>query len=231
MIRVLNVFYIAEYSFSVDDSAMPCDSITSSSECQSAARELGLSDVWAVDDGQTGEMYDPPFCYFEESSLKFNNLGTNTGLCDTYDICLCRQNDFCAITPCGEGQGDCDDDNECEGSLVCGQLNCVMNNTILDCCTSTCHDDSDCNNQECNVDINQCRLDSYSTAWSNCSQASPCAHGEGDCDHDNDCEGASTCGNDNCGSGPIGLDCCIDDTGRNNKEARRTWHYSYCESL
>ena len=128
----LNTFYITEYRLN-EDSAISCDFIRSASECESAANELGMSDITVVDDGQNSGTYDPPFCYFEGGSLKFNNLGTNTGPCTSNDQCLCRQNDFCAKTPCGEGQGDCDDDTECEGSLVCGHLNC-MNRTVTDCC-------------------------------------------------------------------------------------------------
>ena len=117
----------------VEDGAISCDSVRSASECESAANELGMSDITVVDDGRNGATYAPPFCYFEYGSLKFNSLGTNTGPCTTSDQCLCRQNDLCAKTPCGEGQGDCDDDTECEGSLVCGHLNC-LNSTVSNCC-------------------------------------------------------------------------------------------------
>ena len=58
-------------------------------ECETAAQELGLSDTTVVDDGQNGVSYDPPYCYFEGGSLKFNFLGTNTGSCTTSDNCLC----------------------------------------------------------------------------------------------------------------------------------------------
>ena len=85
------------------------------------------------DDGEKGVDYDPPYCYYEGGSLKFNEFGTNIGPCTAIDKCLCRQNDFCALTACGEGQGDCDNDTECEGSLVCGHMNC-MNSTVADCC-------------------------------------------------------------------------------------------------
>ena len=112
---------IPEYVI-IEDSAMSCDFVRSATECESAANELGLADVSVEDDGQSGVDNDPPFCYFEFGSLKFNNLGTNTGPCTIHDQCLCRQNDFCAKIPCGEAQGDCDDDSECEGSLVCGQI-------------------------------------------------------------------------------------------------------------
>ena len=191
----------------IEDNAILCDFVRSSSECESAAEELGLSDITVVNDGQNGVTYDPPFCYFEGGSLKFNDFGTNTGACDAMDLCLCRQNDFCAKTPCNEGQGDCDDDTECEGSLVCGHLNC-MNNTVSDCCTKPCNNDSDCASGECNAEYNECRLNSDTIDWSRCSQDSPCANGEGDCDHHTDCEGKNFCGNDNCASGPTGMDCC-----------------------
>ena len=107
----------------VEDSAIHCDYVRSASECESAAQELGLPDVTVPlwNDGQNGVTYDPPFCYFGGGGLKFNSLGTNTGPCTTTDQCLCIENNFCAKIPCSEGQGDCDDDNECQGSLVCGK--------------------------------------------------------------------------------------------------------------
>ena len=61
-------------------------------------------------------------------------------------------------------------------------------------------------NEECLN--NQCRLDSHSTDWSICSQESLCTIGEGDCDEDAECEGSLLCGNNNCASGPKGMDCC-----------------------
>ena len=54
-----------------------------------------------------------------------------------------------------------------------------------------------------------------STSRSRCSQSMPCADGEGDCDHHLDCEGTLLCGNDNCASGPAGMDCCTDDGNAN----------------
>ena len=129
----LNTFYITAYT-KIEDSAISCDFVRSFSECEFAAHALGLSDVTAIEDGHNGGTYNPPFCYFEDGILTFNSFGTNTGFCSSGDKCLCRKNDFCAKTPCGEGQGDCDDDEECEDSLVCGHLNC-MNSTVTDCCS------------------------------------------------------------------------------------------------
>ena len=122
--KYMSIF--TEYK-TVEDSAISCDFVRSASECESAAHELGLADVTVSDDKQNAyhSSAHPPFCYFEGGRLKFNDVGTNTGNCTTSDVCLCRENDFCAKTPCGVGQGDCDDDTECEGSLVCGHLICM----------------------------------------------------------------------------------------------------------
>ena len=62
--------------------------------CEEAAISLGLFDTTVLDDGQSaGVTYDPPYCYYEGSSLKFNNgmlFGApNQGSCSTYDRCLC----------------------------------------------------------------------------------------------------------------------------------------------
>jgi len=37
--------------------------------------------------------------------------------------------------PCGVGEGDCDNDNECEGELTCGRNNCAdFPSSRADCC-------------------------------------------------------------------------------------------------
>ena len=140
-------------------------------------------------------------------SFKFHSddFETRSGFLISYETVP----SYCSLTSCKEGEGDCNLDSQCEGLLVCGHMNC-MNSSISDCCTQRCNNDSDCLNQECN-DSYQCRLDSYSTDWSKCSQASPCADGEGDCDHHTDCEGVLVCGNDNCANGATGMDCCTDN--------------------
>ena len=42
-----------------------------------------------------------------------------------------------AANPCGIGQGDCDEDDECYGDLQCGNNNCgdAFENSNADCCT------------------------------------------------------------------------------------------------
>jgi len=64
--------------------------ITSIDECSSAAEQLGLSDTTASDDGQSRASWDPPYCYFENSNLKFNSDGRNRGPCTRTDKCLCQ---------------------------------------------------------------------------------------------------------------------------------------------
>ena len=134
----------------------------------------------------------------------------------------CHNSTCTSDSPCLNGEGDCDDDSECQGSLECGTDNCASGSYGLDCCTKACNNDSDCMNQECNTDLNQCLLDSYSTDWSLCSQESPCTDGQGDCDDHLDCEGSLMCGIDNCATGPTGLDCCSND-GNVNFVHRKTF--------
>ena len=64
--------------------------ITSSSGCANAAQALALADTTVTDDGQYGVSHDPPFCYYEGSSLKYNKYGQNTGPCSASDKCLCQ---------------------------------------------------------------------------------------------------------------------------------------------
>ena len=77
-----------EYTTMTSGSTSTCLRITSLSECSVAAAAVGLSDTSAVDDDQNAVSYDPPYCYFEGGSLKFNN-GTNTGPCKSSDTCVC----------------------------------------------------------------------------------------------------------------------------------------------
>ena len=258
-IVLLNIVNISDYLL-VENGDISCDYIRSVSECETAARQLGLSDITAYGIDST---FGPPYCWQHWSGhLYFNTRSSSMTACDANNRkCLCRQNDLCAKYPCKEGEGDCDDDTECEGSLVCGKDNCESgpsdmdccrqrsnlthytfcaqegickegeggcnsdlecegslvcgsNNCAngpyyyFDCCTRMCNNDMDCLNQECNTEKNQCRLDSYSTDWSLCSQESRCTVGEGDCDHDEDCDDSLICGTANCVNGPTGLDCC-----------------------
>ena len=80
-------------------------------------------------------------------------LGMEGAICINDDSCvdqlvcdgkrsICREKskneerEFCSDENvlCKEGEGDCDRDEECEGSLVCGVHNCP-NGTVKNCCT------------------------------------------------------------------------------------------------
>ena len=99
-----------------------------------------------------------------------NRCGENQGDCDSNDECLdglvcglnncppslghdnevdCCYNatagdkDFCTIdSPCGEGEGDCDSDDECQKNLFCGTDNSCPAylgfDSDVNCCFSVC---------------------------------------------------------------------------------------------
>ena len=117
---------------------------------------------------------------------------------------------LCTGIICREGEGGCRSDSECDGSLLCGTDNCAIGPPGMGCCTNQCNGHSDCTSGECNAEHN-CLLNSDTVDWSRCSQDSPCADGEGDCDNDGECEGLLVCGkpNDKCSNGPSTMDCCI----------------------
>ena len=86
--------------------------------------------------------------------------------------------------PCSEGVGDCDHDDECEGSLICA--NCATSGPPgFDCC----------------------RKKSDNTESNFCTSAQPCIEGEGGCKRDYECEGSLLCGYSNCANGTVD-NCC-----------------------
>jgi len=99
---------------------------------------------------------------------------------------------------CGIGEGDCDEDMDCERGLVCGRDNCRAwgsgFDSTDDCCREPCDGEDSC-----------------------CSRDNACKEGEGDCDSDSDCEDDLKCGKDNCrGFGFDSTDdCCFNP--------RRSW--------
>jgi len=147
------------------------------------------------------------------------------GSCDlATGTCTCVlgfKGDNCAVSDCSEGyggtacctssnqcamgEGDCDADDDCTGSLKCGQANGLHDNcdnslgfpSNYDCCyepeATGCADGTD---GECCEGVTQCGI------------------GEGDCDSDAGCIGSLKCGSNNCdtslGFGPS-WDCCYDD--------------------
>ena len=80
---------ITEYKV-IEDSATSCDFIRSASECESAANELGLSDL-SANIFTWGSANYPPFCHIVNGVLYFN--AANTGQCTANAKCICLLND------------------------------------------------------------------------------------------------------------------------------------------
>ena len=79
--------------------------VTTREDCAFAAYTLNLRDssgnpAWVPsDDLQSNIAFDPPFCYFESNTLKFNVDGSNSGVCTNDDICLCSGEQSPALPP------------------------------------------------------------------------------------------------------------------------------------
>ena len=140
------------------------------------------------------------------------------------DICLCdrdcglREDWSCctAQCPCRQGEGDCDEDAECEGELVCGTDNClVAGDAEGDCCQAagaplttitTNTTNTTAQNPKCRC-RKQCQPPHDD--WDCCTEECPCREGEGDCDEDSHCQGDLVCGTNNCVlDGDPEADCC-----------------------
>ena len=81
----------ASAHMAVTSKSTSCSPIASAVLCASAACKVGISlpGTEAEDDMQPScKSYDPPYCYKEQSKMKFN-VGTNIGLCSHIDTCLC----------------------------------------------------------------------------------------------------------------------------------------------
>ena len=63
--------------------------------------------------------------------IKFNSSGTGKGGSADWA--------YCDSKLCDEGQGDCDNDSQCKGSLQCGTDNCKNYHDIADPSTDCCY--------------------------------------------------------------------------------------------
>ena len=118
------------------------------------------------------------------------------GSLDKHDVKRCCSED----QPCGENQGDCDDDDECSAGLYCAKNQCGPTfYQGADCCkpidsfvlTSKCDGGTKGQMEEC------------------CDEDWRCGEGQGDCDDDDDCAPGLKCGKNNCDSNFYrGADCC-----------------------
>ncbi|WP_428263811.1 thrombospondin type 3 repeat-containing protein [Haliangium sp.] len=115
------------------------------------------------------------------------NVGTAYGFESDTDVCvpLCDahdpgDSDYCSETcPCGDGEGDCDNSDECATGLTCvkdvGADHGFDSET--DVCLATCHPSAPGGFHYCSADC-------------------PCEAGEGDCDSDDECALGLTCATD-----------------------------------
>ena len=133
-----------------------------------------------------------------------------------------------SANPCSFGEGDCNSNDECGGTLICGSNNCLndfgFGDSGLDCCI---------NDNEANIANNAAAISSNAAGISNnaaaissndadissieddlaaatrctgilnydsscCTSSNPCGINQGDCDSDSECNGDLICGKDNC---------------------------------
>ena len=135
---------------------------------------------------------------------------------------------FCSSKyPCGDNDGDCDNDNECKEGLKCGSNNCDTSlgfHSSADCCYDDvifCKIDNPCNSNEGDCDThaecqdglvcgsNNC-LGSSEYDWFDCCYnanngddefctiVAPCRGNQGDCDFHKECQDGLVCGSNNC---------------------------------
>jgi len=134
---------------------------------------------------------------------------TPAGIGGANDWSYCHSGRKCSI-----GQGDCDNDNDCEAGLTCGTQNCRSFHPAALATTDCCYD---------KPGIGAADDMSY------CHSGRKCSLGQGDCDNDSDCATGLTCGTDNCRSfhsnaSPT-ADCCYDKQGIGAAD-----DMSYCSS-
>jgi len=134
--------------------------------------------------------------------------GDRSSFEDTDDCCympVCDGGNSCCVNGiCGEGEGDCDSNSDCNSNLVCGKDNCK---TGFPGDRSSFEDTDDC----CMVPNSGC------DGGDDCCKDGNCGEGQGDCDSDSDCYGPLVCGCDNCKTGWSGDrssfedndDCCM----------------------
>ena len=149
-----------------------------------------------TDSNPCGE--DEGDCDHDSQCKEGHNCGTDNcrsslGFESYYDCCYRVEEDFCMFeNPCGVGQGDCDSNDVCQGSLVCGLNNCPES-LGYDSTDDCCYKPSVGNEEFCTIDY-------------------PCGTNEGDCDFDEECQTGLICNRAIDCSANLGLnyhvDCC-----------------------
>ena len=103
------------------------------------------------------------------------------------------QNQCIGDDPCSLCQGDCDSDNDCEGTLVCYQRD--SSSDLVPGCAKGGAGDKDADDY-CTESLKFPTGDTVEASLENfgdCSVASQCAMCQGDCDNDSECTGILKC--------------------------------------
>jgi len=118
------------------------------------------------------------------------DVGEDYGWASEVDVCLVNEEcqdligtiNYCLVCgPCGEGQGDCDEDSDCASGLYC--VNNLGADYGWDWEVDVCISPS----EQCPVPVSH---------YDYCAICGPCEQGEGDCDSDSECQAGLTCSPD-----------------------------------
>ncbi len=142
---------------------------------------------------------------------------------------------------CGEGEGECKNDEDCWPALICGDNNCDWTNSnnsfdqFSDCCSDTplvCQGGSSCCSNKFDDDTqvspNANKLKILRCSWF-LLLTPQCGLGEGDCDEHYECLGDLVCGDNNCNLEFPGFiqvdDCCVE---LKNLVCQGGWDWECC---
>jgi len=157
----------------------------------------------------------PKGCIVEQNALYFNTASNDLPAQGFRQVCegpRCNgypktEWDCCnPTTKCGEGEGDCDTDDDCVGDLICGSSRDKSNNCKnefansasfwmdkADCCTQPeCRANSDCASKDQICQLGRCIRCAGGSSC--CTEGKRCYEGEGDCDSDDECMPKLRCG-------------------------------------
>ena len=149
----------------------------------------------------------------DETGVDCGASGSDCGACIVCpDDSLNGGDDFCnGLCPCSSGQGDCDNNTQCEAGLVCAVDNGVkfgmpaMNETCVPphCVDGVQTGGTDETGIDCGAagsDCGECVAcpdDSLNGGNDFCTGLCPCSSGQGDCDNNTQCEAGLVCAVDN----------------------------------
>lgn len=114
--------------------------------------------------------------------------------------------DACAFTPCSDGQSDCDNDNECEGDLICwersnGETDPRYDTSGIEDRADVCVQPIDSVSEDSTPDDSAPNDGPIHVEWvgkDTCASV-PCSDGQSDCDNNSECEGDLICWQRNSG--------------------------------